>query len=63
LILEPLKQIRNAAIEKLQPTLFRLQLIDWEIAKVAKDLTPSALAVVLSEWAPGKPLYALRHLG
>ena len=60
LILEPVKKIRDAAIEKLQVTLFHLQLNSYlEIQTQAKNLTPSALGVLLRKRPPEKPLYLL----
>lgn len=59
LLLEPLKIVRDAAVEKLKATLlFRLHMLSsTEIQNVAKANTPATLARVLREWPPEKPLY------
>jgi len=59
LLLEPLKIVRDAAVEKLKATLlFRLHILSsTEIQKVAKANTPATVARVLREWPPERPLY------
>ncbi len=55
LMLEPLKSVRNAAILKMKQVILRLEPLTTDIQKVAKSLTPSALAALLAKSRPEKP--------
>jgi hypothetical protein len=57
LLLEPLKNVRDAAVEKLRDTLFRVHLQSGEIRAFAKANTPASLVAILSEQPLQKPLY------
>lgn len=57
LLLEPVKQLRDRAIEKLRPTLLHMHLSCAEIKNLAKSHTPATLAAVLREMRAEKPLY------
>jgi hypothetical protein len=57
LLLELIKQVRDAAIEKLKATLLHLSFASTDLQKAAKDLAPAAFAGILREQLPEKPLY------
>jgi hypothetical protein len=53
LLLEPVKELRDAAVGKLNATLSRLQLqTSMDVQKLAAAHTPATLAVVLRDWPP-----------